>query len=109
MTMVISRQVLTEADRNFEKKFPHLIQEFREFIRNINPLLVPDPTAREITQTKRLTNAKDARILACAIRERVDFLVTLDKKFRVRGTKSPLTILSPSEFLRKFRAGETIP
>jgi hypothetical protein len=41
--MVISRQVLVEADRNFSSKLPKLVIQFRKFIRNLAPLMVEDP------------------------------------------------------------------
>jgi len=42
--MVVSRQVLIEADRNFAAKFPQLVGRFRQFMHNLAPLMVDDPT-----------------------------------------------------------------
>ena len=35
--MVVSRQVLVEADRNFSAKLPNLVSQYRQFIRNLAP------------------------------------------------------------------------
>lgn len=103
LQMIISRQVLTEADRNFGDKLPDFVQEFRMFIQNVNPVLVPDPTVEEVKNAEKSVNSKDAPILACAIKEKVQFLITLDKRFRITGSGIFLKIISPGDFLKHFR------
>lgn len=103
LEMVVNKQVLTEADRNFEKRFPCLAQEFRNFLKNANPTLVADPTSEEIRTAQKLINSKDSSILAAALRENVNFLITLDNHFLAIKEKMVIKIVSPAEFIKKFR------
>jgi putative PIN family toxin of toxin-antitoxin system len=103
--MVISRQVLVEADRNFSAKLPGLVNEFRQFIRNLVPLMVEDPPAAAVERAAGLIDRKDAAILAAAIESKVEFLITLDKKHFLKQKvqrKIPIEICTPSDFLRIF-------
>ena len=103
--MVISRQVLVEADRNFSAKLPGLINEFRQFIRNLVPLMVEDPPAAAVERAAGLIDRKDAAILAAAIESKVEFLITLDKKHFLKQKVQrniPIEICTPSDFLRIF-------
>ena len=103
--MVISRQVLVEADRNFSAKLPGFVNEFRQFIRNLVPLMVEDPPAAAVERAAGLIDRKDAAILAAAIESKVDFLITLDKKHFLKQKVQrniPIEICTPSDFLRIF-------
>jgi hypothetical protein len=40
--MVVSRQVLVEADRNFSAKLPNLVSQYRQFIKDLAPLVTAD-------------------------------------------------------------------
>ncbi len=103
--MVISRQVLVEADRNFSAKLPGLVNQFRHFIRNLAPLMVEDPPAAAVERSASLIDRKDAAILAAAIESKVEFLITLDKKHFLKQKVQrniPIEICTPSDFLRIF-------
>lgn len=103
--MVISRQVLVEADRNFSAKLPGLVNQFRQFIRNLAPLMVEDPPAAAVERSASLIDRKDAAILAAAIESKVEFLITLDKKHFLKQKVQrniPIEICTPSDFLRIF-------
>ena len=105
--MVISRQVLVEADRNFSSKLPGLVTQFRQFIRNLAPLMVEDPPATAVERAAALTAQKDASILAAALEAKVDYLITLDKKHFLRHKVKeniPLEICTPADFLRIFES-----
>jgi len=52
LEMVVNKQVLVEADRNLENKFPYLVQEFRSFIKDTIPTLVADPTNEGIRKAQ---------------------------------------------------------
>ncbi len=103
--MVISRQVLVEADRNFSAKFPGLVTQFRQFMQNLSPLMVDDPPKRAIAKAATLVAQKDAAILAAALEAKVDYLITLDKKhflnLKVRGNIA-VEICTPADFLKNF-------
>ncbi len=105
LQMVVSRQVLVEADRNFSAKLPNLVIQFRRFIQNLAPLMVEDPPAKVVEKAANLVDRKDAAILAAAMESEVDYLITLDKKhFLKREVRKdiPLIVCTPAEFLRTF-------
>ena len=105
LQMVVSRQVLIEADRNVAAKFPQLVGRFRQFMHNLAPLMVEDPTPESMEKAATIVDRKDAPILAAAQNANVDFLITLDKKHflnpRTRQ-KIMLKVVSPIEFLQSF-------
>jgi predicted nucleic acid-binding protein len=101
----LSEQVLTEADRVFSARFPALIAGFRKFLKNLDPVLVDDPTRAEVGSIEGWVNADDAPILAAAIMSRADCLVTLNSKhFQSRKVTENMqfAIFTPEEFLEKF-------
>ena len=105
LQMVVSRQVLVEADRNFSAKLPGLVDQFRQFIRNLAPLMVEDPPAKAVEKAASLVDRKGAAILAAAMQAEADYLITLDKRhFLKREVRNnvPLVVCTPAEFLRTF-------
>jgi len=105
LQMVVSRQVLIEADRNFAAKFPQLVGRFRQFIHNLAPLMVEDPTPESMEKAATIIDRKDAPILAAAENANVDFLITLDKRHFLNPKtrqKVMLKVVSPIEFLQSF-------
>jgi len=103
--MVISQQVLVEADRNFSSKLPGFVTQFRQFIRNLAPLMVEDPPATAVERAATLIAQKDASILAAALGAKVAYLITLDKKHFLNPKVKkniPIEIRSPADFLRIF-------
>jgi putative PIN family toxin of toxin-antitoxin system len=104
--IVVSRQVLVEADRVFLAKFPHLIERYRLFIRNLAPHLVDDPPRALVNAAARVIHSNDAPILAAAKAERPDYLVTLNTRhFATPQARAFVShpILTPAEFLTAFR------
>jgi putative PIN family toxin of toxin-antitoxin system len=105
LQMVVSRQVLIEADRNFVAKFPQLVGRFRQFMRDLAPLMVEDPTTESMEKAATIVDRKDAPILAAAQNANVDFLITLDKRHFLNPKtrqKVMLKVASPIEFLQSF-------
>ena len=103
--MVVSLQVLVEADRNFAAKFPNLVSQYRQFIQDLAPLMVDDPPAAAVKKAASLVGRKDAAILAAAMVEKVDCLITLDKKHFLKEKPPqvlPLEICTPADFLKIF-------
>jgi putative PIN family toxin of toxin-antitoxin system len=103
--MVVSRQVLIEADRNFAAKFPELVGRFRQFMRSLAPLMVEDPTRESMEKAATVVDRRDAPILAAAQNANVDFLITLDKRHVLNPKtrqKVMLKVVSPLEFLQSF-------
>lgn len=102
----ISRQVIVEADRNMEAKLPEMLDEYRMFIESLAPILIDDPSPKEVKKYSSIINADDAPILAAAVSSGADCLVTWDKKHFIKKNiriGSVLKILTPGEFLRYFR------
>ena len=106
LQLVVSRQVLTEADRVLLKKFPHLIERYRLFIKNVSPELAEDPSPKAVRDAERVIDVDDAPILAAANQASVDYLVTLNTHHfmapKVRTWYSS-PIVTPAEFLSIFR------
>jgi predicted nucleic acid-binding protein len=103
--LVISRQVLVEADRNVTTKLPRMVDRFRRFIRRLSPVIVDDPSPAEIQAAALVIHIKDAPILAAAKKAQVDFLITLDKKHFLSGKtgiRGRFKIVTPGEFLQTF-------
>jgi predicted nucleic acid-binding protein len=103
--VVVSRQVLIEADRNFAAKFPELVDRFRQFMYHLAPLMVDDPTPGSMEKAATIVDRKDAPILAAAQNANVDFLITLDKRHFLNPKtrqKVMLKVVSPIEFLQSF-------
>jgi len=104
--MVLSRQVIVEADRNFNTKLPRLAGRFRQFMRSLGPILVDDPGKSSVRRAARIVGRKDASILAAARESGVDFLITLDKKHFLspRARKGAgVQVVSPAEFIHIFQ------
>ena len=103
---VVSRQVLTEADRTLSEKLPSLVSGYRELMRRMAPLLIDDPSRRDVDRAALVIHKKDAPILAAAINAKVGYLITWNtrhfKRPAVRKAVS-FKIMTPGEFLVEFR------
>ena len=107
LQIVLSEQVLIEADRVLFKKFPHLIERYRVFVKNVSPELADDPPPQEVRAAEAAIDPDDAPILAAAKHARVDYLVTLNTKHFLTPKARAFyaaPIVTPGEFLAAFRA-----
>jgi predicted nucleic acid-binding protein len=103
--IVVSKQVIVEADRNIESKLNELLIEYREYIKVLSPELINDPSSKEVKNYASLINSNDAPILAAADLSGADYLVTWDKKhFFSHNVKDNVRVkvVTPGEFLRDF-------
>ena len=104
--LLVSRQVLTEADRNISEKLPALVTDYRRWIHHISPILVEDPSRKEVAEAARVIHAKDAPILAAAMNAQVDYLITWDiRHFHKSAVMKAVRfkVMTPGEFLEEFR------
>ena len=104
--IVISKHVLIEADRVFLAKFPHLIDRFRVFVKNLAPLLLEDPKPQAVRDANKVIEIGDAPILAAVKSQKVDYLVTLNTRhFHTGQVRSYIStpIVTPGEFLKAFQ------
>src|SRR3990172_7451566 len=72
--LILSRQVLTEADRNLSSKLPAVFPDYRALLTQLSPLIVEDPSAQSVKEAARVIHHKDAPILAAARQAEVDYL-----------------------------------
>lgn len=103
--VLVSRWVLEECERNLRKKLPQALPVFAELLIAVEPEILADPTPQEIAQWQTIIEAKDAPILAAAIKANVDRLLTLNTKdFTPEvAQKSGLTIQTPGDFVQEVR------
>lgn len=104
--VLVSRQVVVEADRNIEEKLPEMLDEYREFIELLAPVLIDDPRQKDIERFLKVINYDDAPILASAVSSGADFLITWDRKHFIGKNLNihlNLKIVTPGEFLKYFR------
>jgi putative PIN family toxin of toxin-antitoxin system len=106
IVVVLSAQVLVEADRVFSAKFPQILEGYRRFIKNLAPHLVEDPQPKVVANAQKIIEADDAPILAAVKESGVDYLVTLNTRhFHTPKVRAylPCPILTPAEFITVFR------
>lgn len=104
--LVVSRQVLTEADRNLAAKLPALIDDYHQLLRQLAPVIVEDPLLDAVQEAALVIHRNDAPILASAKEAGVDYLVTWNTRdFHTERARAwaPFPIATPGEFLRAFR------
>ena len=104
--LVVSRQVLTEGDRNIATKLPTVLGDYRLLLEHLGLQIVEDPSAQEVREAARIIHHKDAPILAAARQAGVDYLVTWNTRhFRTAPVRAfgPFAVMTPGEFLRAFR------
>ena len=104
---VVSEQVLIEADRTIEVKLPQLAHRYRQYIKALRPVLVEDPSPADVRKAAKVIDTGDAPILAAAMKHRVDYLVTLDRKHfhsAMARRYAPFPIVTPAQFLEAFRS-----
>jgi predicted nucleic acid-binding protein len=101
--LVGSRLAFEEARRNLQLKAPEAAEELDTFLDAVEFGMVR-PTREEVLEAMEYTAAKDAPIVAAAVRARVDYLVSLDRQHLVGvplvAERSGFKIVLPRELLR---------
>ncbi len=104
--LVVSRQVLTEADRNLSAKLPGILDDYHGLLEQLDPVIVEDPSREAVQEAIRVIHRNDAPILAAAKHAAVDYLVTWNTRdfltAKVR-TWALFPVVTPGDFLRAFR------
>jgi len=104
--LVISEDVLEEAERNLAAKYPDTVAVFHQIMGSI-PFEIVTPTTEEVQRAASYTADKDAHIVAAAKRAQVDYLVSLDRRHLVGvpevAQRSGLKIVLPSDLLEEIR------
>jgi len=104
--LVVSRQVITEADRNLSAKLPAVLPDYRALLIQLAPLIVEDPPPHVVKEAARVIHQNDAPILAAAREAGVDFLVSWNTRHFQTGAVRAFVrfpVVTPGEFLKDFR------
>lgn len=104
--LVVSRQVLDEAERNLRKKLPRALPTFAELLATVQIEIVPDPAPSAWQRWETLIEEKDAPILEAALTAGADRLLTLNTRdFTPEvAAESGLAIQTPAQFIGELRA-----
>lgn len=104
---LVTRVVLWEAERNLHAKFPaSALAAFYNLVGQLNPEVVPNPSATEMEAAGKVVPAKDAHVLAGARAGEATHLLTLDRKHflgkNTRAAMLPIVACTPGEFLKSL-------
>lgn len=104
-TLIVSRQVLDEVERNLRRKLPQALPNFAAHMAAIRLEVVDDPPPEEAERWLSIIEAKDAPILAAAVLAAVDRFLTLNTKdFTPEvAAQSGLLIQTPAAFVTRLR------
>ena len=104
---LVSVEAVGEAKKNVLLKFGLIEKKRLGYLLKFSELvLVSPPTVEEIKECEKVINRKDAPISAASLKNRADFLLTLDKKHffdpKVLKFSSELKIITPGDFVIKY-------
>ncbi|MBF0479383.1 MAG: PIN domain-containing protein [Candidatus Omnitrophica bacterium] len=106
LRMVVSQEVIIEADRVLAVKFPELIQENRRLWKYLAPEIAPDPTNNQVKPFLDKLPKADANILCSAHLAKVSAFVTWNTRDFMGPHISSLVdfpIVVPADGLKLFR------
>jgi predicted nucleic acid-binding protein len=103
--LVVSRQVLDEAERNLRKKLPRALPNFAAQMARLRLEIVPDPTPEEITPWTAMIHPGDAPILCAAVKASVNRFLTLNTRHFTPevAAESGLLIQTPAQLMAELR------
>ena len=86
--LIISDHVITETERSLTKKVPQALPDYRETLNNANIKVIRNPSMEEVYENLHLIADKDdVPILLAAIKEKVDYLATHNRKHFLNDPK----------------------
>jgi len=105
-TLVVSRQVLDEAERNIRNKLPLALPNFVEQMAHLKLEILPDPDKTESAKWESIIEAKDAPILAAAVSADVDRILSLNTKDFTQDVAQEcgIPIQTPAQFVQNIRS-----
>lgn len=103
-TLVVSRQVLDEVERNIRKKLPRALPNFAEQLSQLNLEILTDPSVEESSKWENVID-KDAPILAAAVNAKVDRILSLNTWDFTQevAEKCGIPIQTPAQFIHDIR------
>ncbi len=93
---------IIEIERNVKKKVPKLLPLYKKYVASLKLEIISLPSPKAVNRLSGCIADKDIPVLASAIKGKVDFLVTGDKKdFAKARAKDEYSfkIVSPTEFI----------
>lgn len=104
-TLVVSRQVLDEVERNIRKKLPRALPNFAEQLSQLNLEILTDPSVEESSKWENVIDKKDAPILAAAVNAKVDRILSLNTWDFTQevAEKCGIPIQTPAQFIHDIR------
>jgi predicted nucleic acid-binding protein len=106
--LLISEYVLAECIRTIKTKFPTREDGLMLLLTNFNFKILKDSASKEVEKLIDIIDFQDAPILAAALKYKVEYLITLDKKDFLNqrilkfAKKRGLLILTPGELIQKL-------
>jgi len=102
----VSPAVIGEARKNVFLKLDESGRKRLAFyLENIPFITVTDVKEEDVLKCSQIINPKDALILAAALKTKVSYLITLDRKDflkpKVIKFARPIRIITPGEFVKK--------
>lgn len=103
--LVVSTQVLDEAERNLRKKLPRALPNFAAQMARLRLEILPDPAVEQVRPWEAIIEAQDAPILCAAVGSGVDRFITLNTKDFTQevAVQSGTIIETPAEFVEEIR------
>ena len=98
---IASQAVVEEVLRN-ARKIGVSEREVSSLISNSLLKVISAPTSDEVEKYIDKTAAKDAHVVASAVKSKSNVVITLDKKHLLSKEIKGLSILTPGEFLQKL-------
>lgn len=106
--LIFSEDVLDEVERNLSRKQPARLMLFRRLLRVLTWLPGIEPTPNDVRSVAQYVVAKDAPIIAAAMRSAVDYVVTYDRKHLLDkpevAARSGLRIVTPDAVIAELDA-----
>jgi hypothetical protein len=108
VVFVVTMQVVAETERALAKEAPAALPFYRELLRTAGPRIVPDPSPAEVAaHAGIIAHPPDVPIVVAAMREKVDYLVTLNRRHFIDDPevvrRSGLRIGTPGDALAWVR------
>src|SRR3989344_4037047 len=98
---ITSQAIVEEVSRN-TYKIKIVESEVSRLISISSLKVIPAPTSEEVEKYLDVTAAKDAHVVASAIKSKANVVITLDKKHLLSKKIKGLGILTPVEFLKNL-------
>ena len=106
ISLIISEYIYAEVRKNFQKKASDLVLLLDQFIQIVPIVVVKNPPKKLLKEVSLYVHPKDAPIVATAIDQVADFLVSFDQKDLVQNkvakTHSGVRIVFPKVVVNKF-------